>query len=138
MTELRVAQRLDCPAEVAWAMIGDFGGLHRWHPRVRSLELSWEGRIRTLHYRDGGHAVERLDARNDAARRYAYVLVDGSLPVLACRSTLQVGDELEGACEVAWNSVFEAVAGGVEPAERALRELYRSGLRALAEAVRRA
>ena len=72
MTHIHVTQRFPHPADVVWALIGDFGGLHRWHPQVRRLDLSWEGRIRTLHYADGGRVVERLEARNEAACRYVY------------------------------------------------------------------
>jgi hypothetical protein len=39
MTEVRVVQRLANPADLVWAMIGDFGGLHRWHPQVSRVDL---------------------------------------------------------------------------------------------------
>ena len=134
MAEVRVAQRLANPADVVWALIGDFGGLHRWHPLVHGLDLSWEGRIRTLHYVDGSRAVERLEARSDASRRYVYALVDGALPMLDCRATLQVNPRKQG-CTVIWSSVFEPV-GAAEPAiEDALRHLYMEGLAALAAAL---
>jgi mxaD protein len=134
MTSLHVTERFAYPAEAVWTLIGDFGGLHRWNPQVRRLDLSWEGRIRTLHYADGGRAVERLEARNDAAHRYAYVLVDGSLPVQACRSTLEVCADGEG-CVVVWSCVFEPMGDGEHEAEVALRRYYDAGLVALAAAV---
>jgi len=136
MTNIQVTQRLPRSAEVVWALIGDFGGLHRWHPQIRRLDLSWQGRIRTLHYVDGGRAVERLEARNDTIYRYTYVLVDSSLPVQACRSTLEV--QAAGAeCMVTWSSNFEALGDGegeVE-VEEALRTVYIDGLGALATAL---
>jgi hypothetical protein len=133
MTEIRVAQRLAGPAEAVWALIGDFGGLQRWHPRVSRLDLSWEGRIRTIHFDDGGHAVERLDARNDLARRYAYVVVDSSLPMQSCRGTLQVaGDGGDSGSVVTWSSEFEPVGDSETATVSALRGLYADGLAALA------
>jgi uncharacterized protein YndB with AHSA1/START domain len=133
MAEVRVVRRLSNPAEVVWALIGDFGGLHRWHPHVSGLDLSWEGRIRTVHYVDGGHAVERLEARNDQAHRYVYALVDGTLPVQDCRATLQVAAHGRG-CTVVWSSVFEPLGAG-EDAAAALRGLYGAGLASLAAAL---
>ncbi len=134
MTSIHVTERLYCPAEAAWALIGDFGGLHRWHPQVRRLDLSWEGRIRTLHYADGSRTVERLEARNDAAYRYAYALVGGSLPLQACRSRLEVHPD--GAqCLVAWSSDFDVLGDAERMAEAAMRSSYRIGLDALAAAL---
>lgn len=134
MTSIHVTQRLPYSAEAVWALIGDFGGLHRWHPQVRRLDLSWEGRIRTLHYSDGSRAVERLEARNDAAYRYVYVLVDGSLPVQACRSKLEA--RADGAhCLVTWSSDFDALGDGEREAEAAMRMIYGAGLGALAVAL---
>ena len=134
MTSIQVTEHLSYPAEAVWALIGDFGGLHRWHPQVRRLDLSWEGRIRTLHYADGSRAVERLEARNDSAYRYVYALVDGSLPLQACRSRLEARPD--GAhCLVAWASDFDVLGDAERMAEAAMRATYRAGLGALAAAL---
>ena len=134
MASIQVTERLHHPVEAVWALIGDFGGMHRWHPQVRRLDLSWEGRIRTLHYADGGRVVERLEARNDAAYRYAYVLVDGSPPLHACRARLEA--RAEGAhCLVIWSCDFDAPGADGPAAEAAMRSYYRAGLRALAAAL---
>jgi Polyketide cyclase / dehydrase and lipid transport. len=134
MTSIYVTQRLAYPAETVWALIGDFGGLHRWHPQVQRLDLSWEGRIRTLHYADGNRVVERLEARNDSAHRYGYVLVDGSLPMLACRSRLEA--QADGThCQVTWSSEFEPLGNAERKAEAALRAIYGAGLEVLAAAL---
>ncbi len=134
MTSIRVTQHFGLPAEAVWAVVGDFGGLHRWHPRVQRLDLSWEGRIRTLHLADGGRVVERLEARNDAAFRYVYVLVDGSLPLAAGRSILAVHADGH-ACRVDWSCEFEPLAHMEAGAARWLEGLYSDGLRALAQAL---
>lgn len=136
MTEIRVEKELTCPAETIWTLIGDFGGMHRWHPQVRRLELSWEGRIRTLYFEDGGHAVERLEARNDHARRYAYELVDGPYPVQDCHSLLQVSPGTAGhGCVVDWSVSFEPLGAGGLHAGKDLEAFYRAGLDALEERV---
>lgn len=134
MTEVKVVQHLANPAEFVWAMVGDFGGLHRWHPNVRGIDLSWEGRIRTVHYVDGSRAVERLEARSDASRRYIYVVVDGVVPVNNCRSTLQVRSSGAGSA-VIWSCEFEPLGDGETSAIEALRTLYHDGLSALVRAL---
>lgn len=134
MPEVRVAQALSSSADVVWALIGDFGSLHRWHPAVNRLDLSWEGRIRTLHYTDGSRAVERLETRNDLTRRYVYAWVDGALPMRECRATLQV-DALRHGCTVVWSSVFEPVEAHEQYVQQALQRLYADGLTALAMAL---
>lgn len=134
MTEVRVVQHLANPAEIVWAMVGDFGGLHRWHPKVRGTDLSWEGRIRTVHYVDGSRAVERLEARSDASRRYVYVVVNGAVPVNNCRSTLHVRSNGHGSA-VIWSCEFEALGDGESSAIEALHTLYHDGLIALVRAL---
>ncbi|MDE2246950.1 MAG: SRPBCC family protein [Xanthomonadaceae bacterium] len=131
MSSIQVIQRLPASAETVWALIGDFGGLHRWHPQVSRLDLSWEGRIRTLHYVDGSRAVERLEARNDSAWRYVYVLVDGSLPLHGCRSRLEVQPEDDG-CTVIWSTDFEALDDSEAAVTADLRKRHDVALAALA------
>lgn len=130
MTSIQVTQRLAFPTDAVWWLIGDFGGLHRWHPQVRGLDLSWEGRIRTLHYVDGGRAVERLEARNDAACRYVYALVDGSLPLQACRSRIEARAEGQH-CLVSWASDFEVIGSNAGEIEAVMRKMHVNGLEAL-------
>jgi hypothetical protein len=134
MSKLRVERVLDCPADTVWALIGDFGGLHRWHPLVQRLDLSWEGRIRTLHFQDGSLMVERLETRNDPARRYIYAMVDGALPLHDYRATLQVQSR-EGGCLVSWSAVFEPLGVSPQAARGQLRRLYTIGLATLGDAL---
>jgi mxaD protein len=134
VTEVWVEQRLTNSADAVWAMIGDFGGLYRWHPQVSGVDLSWEGRIRTVHYADGTRAVERLEARSDSLRRYVYVVVDGRVPVNNCRATLHVSDR-EGGSLVSWSCDFEPLGDGEASACDTLRTMYHEGLVALALAL---
>lgn len=132
MARVKVERPLAYPADALWALIGDFGGLHRWHPEVRQLDLSWEGRIRTLHFIDGTRAVERLEARNEEARRYVYTLVDGVLPVSDCRASLEVLDQGQG-CLVVWSAEFLPRGGAAGEAGHALQRLYSAGLASLGD-----
>jgi uncharacterized protein YndB with AHSA1/START domain len=134
MSKLRVERALDYPADTVWALIGDFGGLHRWHPLVQRLDLSWEGRIRTLHFHDGSRVVERLETRNDPAHRYVYAMVDGALPLHDCRAILQVQGR-DGGCLVSWSAVFEPLGVTAQTARGQLRRLYTVGLATLSEAL---
>ncbi len=134
MTSIEVTKRLAFPVEAMWTVIGDFSGIHRWHPQVCRLDLSWQARIRSLHYTCGVRVVARLEARNDRAHRYANVMVDGWRQVQACRSTLQARADGEP-CLVTWSSDFDAPGDHSLAAEAAMRESFHTGLTALAGAL---
>lgn len=134
MTQVCVVQHLAHSADLVWATIGDFGGLHRWHPQVRGIDLSWEGRIRTVHYADGRRGVERLEARSDALRRYVYMVVDGTVLVDACRATLHVIETDDGSA-VMWSCEFEPLGDGEISASEQFQAHYREGLLALVSAL---
>ena len=55
---ITISEELDTPAGQVWSLIGDFGGLSRWHPGVRScvVEGSGPGALRVVGL-DGWHAV---------------------------------------------------------------------------------
>ncbi len=78
--------------------------------------------------------MERLEARNDAAYRYVYVLVGASLPLQTCRSRLEVRPDGEE-CRVARSSDSDVLGDAERVAEAAIRSTYRAGLGALATAL---
>ncbi len=55
---IQVTRQLLVCAEAVWAMSGDFGRLHRRHPRVSRLDLSWDGQFRTLYQVDARSTCE--------------------------------------------------------------------------------
>lgn len=70
------------PAKV-WAMVKDFGNMHKWHPAVASTKLEKKGNdtYRLLTLKDGGTIYEKLRSADDEAMKLRYEIVEGVLPV---------------------------------------------------------
>ncbi len=70
------------PAKV-WAMVKDFGNMHKWHPAVASTKLEKKGNdtYRTLTLKSGGTIYEKLRSADDEAMKLRYEIVEGVLPV---------------------------------------------------------
>ncbi|PKO52583.1 MAG: SRPBCC family protein [Betaproteobacteria bacterium HGW-Betaproteobacteria-2] len=70
------------PAKV-WAMVKDFGNMHKWHPAVASTKLEKKGddTFRTLTLKSGGTIHEKLRSADDEAMKLRYEIVEGVLPV---------------------------------------------------------
>src|SRR5690606_18835153 len=70
------------PAKV-WAMVKDFGNMHKWHPAVASTKLEKKGSdtFRLLTLKDGGTIYEKLRSADDETMKMRYEIVEGVLPV---------------------------------------------------------
>jgi mxaD protein len=79
------------PAKV-WTVIGDFNGMPKWHPAVKSSKVESKGgnTFRLLTLKDGGTIYERLKDKNDADMRLKYEIVEGVLPVSDYYAVLSV------------------------------------------------
>ena len=79
------------PAKV-WAMVKDFGGLHKWLPPVASTKLEKKGNdtFRTLTLKDGGEIIEKLTSIDDSAMKIKYEIVGGVAPVADYYSYIKV------------------------------------------------
>ncbi len=109
---IRVTEELAAPAERAWSFIGDFGGLKRWHPAVRSCEVrgSGIGALRVVEL-DGWHAVERLVEFDPTTFTLGYEMVDCGKPLLiGVRGTMRLEPLSAGHCRIVWSSAMPADA----------------------------
>ncbi|MFM9913981.1 MAG: SRPBCC family protein [Methylophilaceae bacterium] len=79
------------PAKV-WAMVKDFGGIHKWLPPVASTKLETKGEdtFRTLTLKDGGKILERLKSSDDKDMKLKYEIIEGVLPVTNYNATMTV------------------------------------------------
>lgn len=121
---IRVVEDLDAPAARVWALIGDFGGLKRWHPAVRSCEVrgSGIGALRVVEL-DGWHAVERLTEFDPATFTLGYEMVDcGKTALMGVRGTMRLEPISADRCRIAWHS--EMPAGAPADLEPLLRAYY--------------
>jgi len=84
------------PAKV-WALVKDFGGLHKWLPPVVSTKLETkkdedgkDATFRLLTLKDGGTILERLKSSDDASMKLKYEIIEGVLPVNDYIATMAV------------------------------------------------
>jgi hypothetical protein len=70
------------PAKV-WAIVKDFGGIHKWHPAVASTKVEKKGNdtFRTLTLKSGGTVYNKLRGADDESMKIRYEIVEGALPV---------------------------------------------------------
>lgn len=135
------------PAKV-WAVVKDFGGIHKWHPAVADTKLEQRKdnesdamlTHRILMLKDGGSIVEKLREANDAEMKLDYKMVEGTIPVSNYRAVMQVkaGPEA-GESTLTWTGRFynkansmEAKPGEDNPtANAAINGIYDAGLAGL-------
>lgn len=130
MSKVSVSQFIAASPESVWQHVGDPSQLASWHPAIAASPLSEDGRARTCTLADGGEVREVITARDDAARRYAYRIVESPLPMTDYEAALSVR-AADGGAEIVWESVFQPA--GIEPAqlEDMIRGLYAAGLDSL-------
>jgi hypothetical protein len=84
------------PADLVWAMAGDFA---EWHPKLRI-------------YTDGPEAspelVVTVVARDDQARTLSYSMPDPPLPITNHRATILVEEAGHSTSRVTWSADFNA------------------------------
>ena len=126
--------RLDAPPAVVWGAIGDYYGLHSWHPLVNSTQASGKDKVRILILEDSGARVyEKMTSYEDGAS-YSYVMTDpGPLPVQDYASTVAVEADGDGS-KVVWSGSFNAADGqSPDDAVKTISGVYRAGLDNLAK-----
>lgn len=127
-----------------WAMVKDFGGIHKWHPAVESTttetkadETGTELLHRTLTLKGGGTILEKQTINADEEMKLEYRIVEGVLPVSGYRAIMQVKAG-PGADEstLTWTGRFYNKANKVDApagednatAVKAVEGVYDSGL----------
>lgn len=88
--------------DAAWALAGDPVGITTWFAPVASAELIGDERHATMG--NGAMLIEQLVDRDDAARRYSYVVRSGIPGLTSHRATIQVDSAVSGA-RVTWRQV---------------------------------
>lgn len=131
----------------AWAVVKDFGAIHKWHPAVaesktetKADEAGVELLHRTLTLKDGGTLLEKQTISADEDMKLEYRIVEGVLPVSGYRSNMQVkAGPGAGESTIVWTGRFYNKANDVHPkpgednetAVKAVEGVYDTGLPAL-------
>lgn len=119
------------PAAV-WKVIGDFAGLHEWHPAIASSEISKgkdnvRGAVRTLTTKDGAKIVEELLAYDSKGHSMHYHFLESPMPVTNYSSTLAVKPEGKGS-RIIWKGKFNRTAEVDDvAAKKIFVGIYRAG-----------
>ena len=131
MTEVREEGELGASVDEVWKVVGDFGGL--LEAMGVPVELEGEGIGQTRKITLGqSPTVERLEERDDAAKRIVYSIVSGAIPVTNYVSTMLLSPAGEGRTKLTWSSTFEPAAGtSEEDASRVVSGVYKGGIGAL-------
>ena len=119
--------------EKVWQTIGGFCGIADWHPAVAKCAPGQQDGMptRTLTLGNGATLVEEQTARDDAARRYSYTILEGPLPVQDYHSTISVTPKGTGST-ISWTGDFKAKGASDADATKAIQGIYDSGLTELA------
>lgn len=99
------------PAKV-WAIVKDFGGIHKWHPAIASTKVDTKDGVtyRLLTLKDGGTINERLKSADDADMKLKYEIIEGVLPVGDYNATMTVkAGPGAGETTVVWMARFYRV-----------------------------
>ncbi|MBW8270683.1 SRPBCC family protein [Caldovatus aquaticus] len=120
MLEVRLSAPLAAPADRVWDVVGDFGGMARWHPFVREsvLEPAPGGvgrRVRVV----GGtgeprELTERLVLYDAAARHLAYAIVAGPAPFRNYVGHFRILADGADRCVWDYRGTFETAEGASE------------------------
>ncbi|WP_374411647.1 SRPBCC family protein [Novosphingobium colocasiae] len=120
--DITVLEPVDWPIADVWALIGTFGALARWHPRVTACELIGDGigseRRVTL---GDWHAVERLEALDPDAHMLEYLMTDCARTILiGVRGRMRLDSTGPDRCTFTWTAWLP------NPAPEGLEEFLRA------------
>ncbi|MGD9572024.1 MAG: SRPBCC family protein [Thermoleophilia bacterium] len=97
--------------DAAWAMAGDPVGIQDWFAPVASITV--DGDVRTVTMGNGAELTERLVDRDDAARRYSYVVLSGIPGLTSHKATIRV-EEAPGGSRVLWRQTATSDVEGYD------------------------
>ena len=129
---------INTDAATLWALVGNFGGLHTWHPAAKSTELTGDGTKagdkRVLTLGDGGKINETLEGQDNKTMSQSYTITESPLPVENYHSTIHVEAAGDKKAKFSWTSTFDPKGGAPDAdAINAISGVYDGGIKALTE-----
>ncbi len=134
---IKVVKSVEVPAdaEKTWATVGDFGGVHGWHPAVESTKITKgngkrKGDMRLVTLKGGGAITETLTSYSAKNHSFSYRLDDSPLPVKNYKATMSIKPgKSAGKSRIVWSSSFDAKDGTKdEDARKLIEDIYDAGL----------
>ncbi len=118
MHQVQVARTIDVPADEAWKILDDFGGIHQYHPLVERSPIkngvaSGLGAERVCHFDNGDAITERITGY-EAGREYTVEITDlGKFPLKAAGGTFGVRPAGKGRSTVRFDFRFQPKFGPI-------------------------
>ncbi len=122
-----VAIDVAAPSADVWALAGDPGRIGEWFPPVVACEV--DGDTRRVTMGNGAELVEQITRRDDAARTYAYSVLEG-IPGLTRHEAVIAVEDAPGGSRVRWSQDAASDQEGYD-AEARLRKVMEQGLERL-------
>lgn len=112
MHEVNVDRVIDVPADRAWAILDDFGGVYRFHPQVeRSLIKngvgSGLGAQRVCHFDDGSQITEEITDYEPGVALEVTIIDPGNFPIHTAVARLGVEPLDNSKSRVSFEMAFE-------------------------------
>jgi hypothetical protein len=111
-------------------VVGDFIGLIEGMGLPVEVEGEGIGQTRKISM-GPAPIVERLEERDEAAKKIVYSIVEGPLPVSNYVSTMQLSDAGEGRSKLVWSSTFEPNGADEATAKQIVSGIYDGGIKGL-------
>jgi hypothetical protein len=107
-----------------WAIVGDFGGMHKWHPNVLASTLDHkkdtegvDANYRILVLKAGGTIVEKQRDMKNEAMKISVVMVQGDMAVSNYSDAITVKpSSVAGESVVTWVGRFNNKANAMQAA----------------------
>jgi hypothetical protein len=127
-----VAEQVEIAADpdAVWALVGDFQGLHLWHPHIAASTAENSGLARRLVLHNGAVLLEQQLMREESTRRLAYAIVESPLPLRRHEAEMSV-TPMAGGSVVRWQCRYEAAEGADGEVAEIFRGVFRDGFEAL-------
>jgi hypothetical protein len=100
MATIRTEASIEAPAQHAWDAVRDVGAIHLRLAPGFVLDTRLDGDTRVVTFANGVVARERIVTIDDAARRLAYTIIEGSASFHS--ASIQILPEGADRCRLVW------------------------------------
>ncbi|MCP1305724.1 SRPBCC family protein [Paenibacillus tyrfis] len=106
MATIRKEIIIDAKPEQVWDAVRDVGAVHRRFVPGYTVDTRLDGDFRILTFANGAVVREHIVAVDDEARRLAYAVVEGSMPLVHHHASFQVFAEKDSRSRLVWITDF--------------------------------
>jgi hypothetical protein len=136
----KIYQSAIIPASISevWPVIGDFGGIHNWHPAIANATLGdgapadQVGATRVCELGDGAKLTEKQIARSDEDHFYSYAITESPMPMSNYEGTMRLRPlTATGETFMEWSATFDPAAGAEADLPPMIEGLFQAGFEAV-------